>query len=134
MYQQLGQDYLDKYKITLCPRTVCTCWSRTHAHVKERKICKIDLPKSRVALFDFLHEVGHIVAEKANYTSNVPRALAEYNATQWGITEMQRSNISVPRKQVKSYNRYVKNKLARGLRRGLRKVPAEIRHLKPKYW
>lgn len=94
----------------------------------------MDLPKSRTSLFDFLHEVGHIVAEKANYGKGYPRALAEYNATQWGITEMRTRSIVVPRKQVKDYNRYVRDKLARGLRRGLKKVPAEIRHLKPRYW
>ena len=140
-YQQWGKLYLDEFDIKLCPRNQCTCWDRPHSHGRigdnseERKICKMDLPKTRLSLFDFLHEVGHIVAEKADYGKGYPRSLAEYNATQWAIKEMQRRiGVAVPRKRVQEYNQYVQSKIARGLRRGLRKVPAEIRHLKPKSW
>ena len=84
-YEEIGNKLLTIHSITLCPRADCTCWQRPHAHVKGRKICKMDLPKSRVALFHFLHEIGHIVAKKASYEAAGNRALAEYNATQWGI-------------------------------------------------
>jgi hypothetical protein len=64
-------------------------------------------------LFTFLHEVGHIVAEKADYSSGVPRALAEYNATEWAKREMRENlHLSVPIKITQRYNAYVKNKNA----------------------
>lgn len=137
-YQQVGQSLLDKYSITLCPRSVCTCWGRPHAHPESRKICKMDLPKGRSSLFEFLHEVGHIVHPQGGYKGDrnpaKTRALAEYNATQWAITEMRALGYPVPLRQIKAYNRYVSNKIARGLRRGLKRVPRELQHLKPKYW
>src|SRR3990167_11310358 len=87
---------LDCYppKITICYRCNCTTrsyelgHSRSHAHIKERKICLDAEPKTRITLFHFLHEVGHIIAENADYVSGVPRSIAEYNATEWAKREM----------------------------------------------
>jgi hypothetical protein len=144
-YPRWGQLYLDEFDIKLYPNS--ECWGRTHAHGyignpdSEKKICKMALPKTRLSLFDFLHEVGHIVHPQGGYAGSKDgnpaktRALAEYNATQWAIKEMQRRiGVAVPRKRAQEYNRYVKCKIARGLRRGLKRIPKEIRRLKPASW
>jgi len=100
----------------------------------------MDIPHRRSTLFDFLHEVGHIVHPQGGYKGDgdknyaETRALAEFNATQWAIEAFKTEGIPVPRKQKREYDRYIRNKIARGLRRGLKKVPTEIRHLKPKFW
>src|SRR3990167_5000994 len=102
-YAELAQSYLDKYQISICPRETCRCWGRTHAHgslfvdPERRKVCKITLPQQRSTLFDFLHEVGHIVHPQGGYKGDgdknyaKTRALAEFNATQW-VTEAFREN------------------------------------------
>ncbi len=138
-YQNEVEHILDCYppRITICYKCNCRTGSydlghsRDHAHIKERKVCLAVKPKSRKSLFTFLHEVGHIVAYKADYTSGVPRALAEYNATEWAKREMRDNlHISVPLKVIRGYNNYISDKIARGLRRGLKTVPTQIRHLK----
>ena len=131
-------DVCERYKITICYRCTCTTGtyelghSRSHAHTKERKVCLSRPPRTRISWFDFLHEVGHVVAEKADYTSGVPRSLAEYNATEWAKAYMKNMRLPIPRKTLREYNAYVTDKIARGLRRGLRRVPKELSHLKPK--
>ena len=119
-----------KKRISVCYR--CNCRTRTydlghsrdHAHTKERRICLSVPPKSKKSLFTALHEIGHIEGYRADYTSGVTRAEAEHNATQWAIREMRENlHLSVPRKITNAYKSYVKEKIGRALRRGLKKVP-----------
>ena len=136
-YQATADHVISCYApIQVCYRCNCTAGtyelghSRSHAHVKERKICLSAPPRGKASLFTLLHEIGHIVAYQADYSSGVPRSLAEYNATEWAKLEMRNNlHMSVPLKITRSYNAYVRNKIARGLRRGLKKVPAKLRHL-----
>lgn len=132
-YQTIGQQYLEEHSIEYCPREVCKCWSRPHAHPKERKICKIPLPTGRKSLFDFLHEVGHIVHPRAGIKKEL-RAVEEYYATYYAKCEMRKLGVAVAKDQAKGYDRYITMSLARALRRGLKKVPSEIRQYKPKHW
>lgn len=138
-YKEEVEHILNCYPPTIKVCYRCNCrtgtyelgHSRSHAHVKERKVCLATEPKSRKSLFTFLHEIGHIVADKADYSLGVPRALAEFNATEWAKREMRENlHIPIPRKIVQSYNDYIRNKIERGLRRGLRIVPAQLRHLR----
>src|SRR3990172_3732136 len=130
-YTELAWKYLHKYEIFLCGRDICTCWSRPHAHgslfvePSKRKICKLDIPQRRSTLFDLFHEIGHIVHPQGGYKGDgdknyaKTRALAEFNATQWAVETFRAEGLAVPRKQTREYNRYIRNKIARGLRRGL---------------
>jgi len=142
-YPELGKSYLARYQIDLDVNS--TCWGRTHSHgsifssKQLKRICKCELPKTRISLLTFLHEVGHIVHPQGGYKGTKDgnaaktRGLAEYNATQWALEEMRKNGVKAKRKQVQAYNRYVTDKIARGIRRG-GKVPKELQRLKPKTW
>ena len=122
-----------KYNITICYRCNCRAktyelgHSRDHAHTKKRKVCLSREPKSRTSWFTFLHEVGHVVAENASYDNGNNRALAAHNATEWAKAYMRDMRMPIPRKITKEYNAYIREKVARGLRRGLKVVPKELR-------
>lgn len=100
---------------------------RGYANVKERVIDCTE-PRGYKSFFTFLHEVGHIVEPKANYQQAKTRALAEYLATEWAIRKLRELDMPVKREVKASYDRYIKNKIARGLRRG-GKVPKELAHI-----
>lgn len=97
--------------------------SRAHAHCKIRTICLSAVPRGYVSFFTALHEIGHIVHPQGNYSSSYPRALSEHNATEWAKQELRKLGVPVRRKEMAKYNDYIGNKVARGLRRGLRYVP-----------
>jgi len=77
-YEKIGREILEKYQITACHKCDCRGWgretkhSRAHAHTKKRIVCLNAEPKGYRSFFILLHEVGHIVAEKADYSSGVP--------------------------------------------------------------
>ena len=120
-YGDLAIEYLRKHEIEL--RTNSVCWSRPHAHVKGRIICKMALPRGRVSFFHFLHEVGHIAHPKGGVGY---RAQEEYWATEYAKDEMRKCGISVPRKTLAEYSDYIQRTLDRGIRRGLKSVPEEL--------
>lgn len=134
-FQRTARELLEKYQITACYKCDCRGWgretkhSRAHAHTKKRIVCLAAEPKGYRSFFTLLHEVGHIVGEKADYSSGVPRSLAEHNATEWAYQTLKELGLPVKRKVKGEYNAYIKEKVARGLRRGLREVPRELRKL-----
>lgn len=131
-YFELAHQIASEYGIETC--TKCECrgagyamgHSRAHAHTKEKKICLNHLPNSYKSFFTFLHEVGHCVEPGANYYQST-RAVAEHRATEWAKRKLRELKIPVRRKVVASYDRYITSKVERGLRRGLRVIPAEVR-------
>jgi len=132
-YEQKFGDLTLMYGIKVCFK--CDCrgagyemgHSRAHAHTEEMKICLSAVPKGYSSFFTALHEMGHCLALRGSYSSNYPRALAEHNATEWAKAELRKLGIPVRRKIVARYDAYIGNKVARGLRRGLRNVPAVLR-------
>ena len=101
--------------------------SRDHAHCKERKICLSAVPRGFPSFFTAMHEIGHIVHPQGNYGVAKTRAVAEHNATEWAKQECRRLGVRIRRKTIKQYDSYIKEKVERGLRRGLRVVPSEVR-------
>lgn len=130
-YQAITDSYLSKFNIRYCPKEVCKCWERPHAHPSERLICKIPLPKTRFSLFEFLHEVGHIVHPKGGILDDV-QVIEEYYATLYAKQEMRKLGIPVPRRMHREYNRYIADCLSNDLKSGLSKCPPEVRHLRPR--
>jgi hypothetical protein len=132
-YQQKFGDLVMHHGIEVCFRCGCRgagydmCHSRAHAHVEEKKICLAAVPKGYISFFTALHEIGHIVAPEGSYKNASCRALAEHNATEWAKNEMRKLGLPLRRKEMAKYNRYIGNKVARGLRRGLRHVPSVLR-------
>lgn len=134
-YEKIAREILEEHKITACHKCDCRGWgretkhSRAHAHTKRRIVCLNAQPKGYKSFFTLLHEVGHIVAEKADYSSGVPRSLAEHNATEWAYGKLKELGVPIKRKVKGEYNAYIKEKVARGLRRGLKEVPKELQKL-----
>ena len=91
-----------------------TCWSRTHAHIKQRKVCKWNRANSISSTFTLFHEIGHIV----NNRGKMRRGESEYYATIWAIAECKKYNLEIPESIIESYQRYIYRELERGLRRG----------------
>lgn len=111
-YTEIQNDVVARYGVTLDPHS--KCWWRTHAHVKERRVCKW-IPKNSVeSTFNLLHEIGHIETTK----TNMRRAESEYHATVWALERAKEYGIKVPEKTIQLYQDYIDRERDRGIRRG----------------
>ena len=114
-YKQIQEDVIAKYHIDICDGTKCKDdWRRTHAHVKERRVCKWKQANSLQSTFTLLHEIGHIETTK----KSMRRAEAEYYATVWAIEKCKEYGIEVTQKIIDVYQRYINMEIDRGKRRG----------------
>lgn len=115
-YIEIQNDAVARFNITLCYGELCSDgdWSRTHAHVKERKVCKWYSKNSINSTFELLHEIGHIMTNKSKYK----RCEQEYFATVWALqTAREVYNLEIPEKIIKDYQDYIKMEYDRGIRR-----------------
>lgn len=112
----IQNETIRKYRIDLCDGTRCKDgdWSRTHAHIKKRRVCKWKQANSILSTFTLFHEIGHI----ENNQAGMRRAEEEYYATVWAINECKKYGIEVPAKIIKDYQEYIDEEKDRGLRRG----------------
>lgn len=114
-HQQIQKEIIAKYRIDICDGTKCANdWSRTHAHIKERRVCKWKQANSIKSTFTLLHEVGHIMTTK----SYMRRAESEYHATAWAIEECKKYGLVIPEQIRKRYQDYINREKDRGIRRG----------------
>lgn len=115
-YKEIQNEVVKKYRIDLCDGTRCKDgdWSRTHAHQKQRRVCKWKQANSIQSTFTLFHEIGHI----ENNWSGMRRAEQEFYATKWAIRECEKYGIAVPLKLIKEYQDYIDMTKDRGLRRG----------------
>lgn len=132
-YEQKAYDLALMYGIEICFKCKCRGagyemgHSRAHAHTREMKVCLDAVPRGYRSFFTFLHELGHCLAPHGSYYNAKTRAVAEHNATEWAKVEMRKLGLPLKRKVIAQYDAYIKNKVERGLRRGLQVVPAEVR-------
>lgn len=124
-YVEIQNDVIKKYRIDICDGTKCADgdWSRTHAHVKQRRVCKWKQANSIASTFTLFHEVGHIV----NNDSKMRRCEEEFHATQWAIDELKKYGVlcKVSEKTKTTYQDYINMELDRGLRRGGKNYPTK---------
>lgn len=113
-YVDIQNEVINKYRIDICDGTKCANdWSRTHAHVRLRRVCKWVRANSLESTFTLFHEIGHIVNNK----STMRRCEEEYYATVWAIDELKKYGIKVPVKLIDRYQRYISLEMDRGIRR-----------------
>lgn len=114
-YKEIQNEVIKKYRIDICDGTKCKSdWSRTHAHPKQRRVCKWKQANSVQSTFTLLHEIGHIETNK----SGMRRAEQEYFATVWAIAECKKYGIEIPKKIIDDYQWYIDDEIDRGVRRG----------------
>lgn len=114
-YKEIQEDVILRCGIELCDGSKCkNDWRRTHAHVKEKRVCKWKQRNSIQSTFELLHEVGHIMTTK----SKMRRAEAEYHATMWALRRCMEYEINVPDSIIKKYQDYIDREIERGMRRG----------------
>lgn len=114
-FTEIQNEVIKKYRVDMCDGTKCKDdWSRTHAHVKKRRVCKWKQKNSIEATFELLHEIGHIETTKGW----MRRAEEEYYATVWAIDRFREYGLEVPEKEIKGYQEYIDEEIARGQRRG----------------
>ena len=113
-YVDIQNEVINKYRIDICDGTKCANdWSRTHAHVRLRRVCKWVRANSLESTFTLFHEIGQIVNNK----STMRRCEEEYYATVWAIDELKKYGIKVPVKLIDRYQRYISLEMDRGIRR-----------------
>lgn len=128
-YVEIQNEVISKYRIDICDGTKCSNdWSRTHAHIKIRRVCKWKRANSIKSTFTLFHEIGHIMTT----TSSMRRAEEEYYATLWALEECKKYGIVVSEKEIDRYQRYIDREKDRGIRRGGRgyadlKLPVQCR-------
>ena len=117
-FTEIQNEVVKKYKVDLCDGTRCKDgdWSRTHAHPKQRRVCKWKQSNSIVSTLTLFHEIGHI----ENNNSKMRRCEEEYYATVWAIDRLREYGIldKVSIKQKELYQDYIYDELDRGVRRG----------------
>ena len=114
-YTEIQNEVIKKYRIDICDGTKCkNDWQRTHAHPKQRRVCKWKQANSIQSTFTLLHEIGHIETTQ----SWMRRAESEYHATVWAINECKKNGIEVPATIIKKYQDYIDMEKDRGIRRG----------------
>ena len=110
-FKEIQDEVISKYRITIVENS--KCYSRTHIHVKQRKICKWKQASSIQSTFTLFHEIGH--AENNN--SKMRKCEEEYYATVWAIDKCKEYGLKIPQKIIDSYQRYIYRELERGYRR-----------------
>ena len=115
-YIAIQNEVVKKYRIDLCAGDRCEDgdWTRTHAHPKERRVCKWKQANSIRSTFTLFHEIGHIETTK----SSMRRAESEYYATVWALEECKKYGLQVPQTIIDRYQRYIDMTADRGKRRG----------------
>ena len=117
-FTEIQNKVIKEYRIDLCDGTKCKDgdWSRTHAHPKQRRVCKWKQANSIVSTLTLFHEIGHIETT----TSKMRRCESEYHATVWAIDKLREYGIldKVPANRKEAYQRYIFMELDRGVRRG----------------
>lgn len=114
-YLEIQNEVIRKYKVDICDGTKCrNDWSRTHAHVRPRRVCKWKQANSIQSTFTLFHEIGHCMTTKGW----MRRAEAEYHATVWAIAKCKEYGLGIPKKTLDDYQRYINLEIDRGVRRG----------------
>lgn len=124
-FTEIQNEVIKKYRIDLCDGTKCKDgdWRRTHAHPKQRRVCKWKQSNSIVSTLTLFHEIGHI----ENNNSKMRRCEEEYYATVWAVDRLREYGIldKVSVKQKELYQNYIYNELDRGVRRGGKGYPTK---------
>lgn len=117
--REIQDEVIRRYRIKLDEHS--QCWSRMHAHIRERRICKWHPKSSLRATFDLFHEIGHIETTKGC----MRRCESEFYATEFAIGLFKQYGLEVTKSIREVYQEYIWNELDRGIRRGGQGLPSK---------
>jgi len=81
------------------------------------------LPRTRISLAIFLHEVGHHAIGFDRYKR---RCEEEYHVWEWAMQQMRRLGIEPGEKVVRRYESSMRYAVGKALRRGIKRLPAPL--------
>jgi len=90
------------------------------------KIIVVPRPRSRRALYIFLHECAHAVLHHKR--NGKPRHVEELEAELWAHAAMRAAGVPVPHSMTARARRHVAHKIQQAVRRGAKKIDAKARH------
>jgi hypothetical protein len=121
-YIGLADKVTKEYNLNICYREGnCRGWAYRKAPNGLTNFIICSKPKGRSSFFTFLHEAGHLVEQNCYGENGITRAEAETNATLWAIKKSKELGVSVRRKDIGKYKKYINMKYQRALKRGLKK-------------
>ena len=91
------------------------------------KVIVAPRPRSRKALYIFLHECAHAREHCSNGRGRVPRHVEELEAEQWALARMREHGIRVPRAMTKRAKNYVARKIKQAVARGAKRIDPAAR-------
>ncbi len=98
-------------------------WQVSYHDGSISKLIESPKPKGPMSAAVFLHETGHHAIGFGTYK---PRCLEEYYAWKFSIEKMEELGLNVTDRVHKRMHESLEYALAKALRRGLKKVPAEL--------
>lgn len=118
-FVEIQNEVIKKYRIKASTTCFKNLRTRTHAHPRERAVCKWKQTNSFASTFTLFHEIGHI----ENNNSKMRRCEEEYYATVWAIEKCKEYKLEIPQKTIDLYQRYIYRELERGINRGGKNYP-----------
>lgn len=91
----------------------------------KNKVIVAPRPRSRKALYIFLHECAHAHLHRSD--SRAPRHVEELEAEQWAHAKMREYGIRVPRAMTRRAKRYVARKIKEAIARGAKHIDPQAR-------
>jgi hypothetical protein len=88
-----------------------------------RRVIEAPYPRGPVSAAIFLHEVGH---HAIGLGAVRPRCLEEYRAWSWALDAMREHDIAVTQRVQDRMDRAMRYAVAKAVRRGLKRLPAEL--------
>jgi hypothetical protein len=98
-------------------------WQVTYRDGTITRLIESPRPRGPMSAAVFLHEIGHHAIGFGVYR---PRCLEEYHAWKWSLEQMEANGLNVTDAVRKRMRESLEYAVAKGRRRGLRGVPAEL--------
>lgn len=125
-YADLVEHMLSRYDLTVRkwrPTTSGVAILQRLPNGNLRRVIEAPYPRGPVSAAIFLHEVGHHAIGLGTVR---PRCLEEYRAWSWALDAMREHDITVSERVQDRMDRAMRYAVAKAMRRGLKRLPAEL--------
>lgn len=125
-YEQITKEMLAKYGVRVRKwRSSMSgvAWQVTYRDGTVSRLLESPKPKGPMSAAIFLHEIGH---HAIGFNTYKPRCLEEYYAWKFSIDTMHELNLNVTDRVHERMHDSLNYAIAKALRRGLKKIPAEL--------